>query len=300
VSALNLVNLWSPLATEVLGHYCETEFPPTGLHDLFNHPTYGWDTSYAPEPIPDDEVLAYTTAHSPLCHVSISKWCYAAGVNLADMSDDYANTHKNDRCGKACAYMAGYTAQLINYYLVNLGVEDPYTLPPETAECKSCHFKAGNPPGSPAQCGQMDCTECHTDFMPHEGRKILLQRLWTEKLIGSDWVESNTFTGGDKIRYCLRFQIMTPGQVFVRMKPMTSGAEGYDTPSGVWKQGYFSKSDNCNDTETWRFDNGGGGYTIPTTASGQARFKAQIQVADTSAGPLLYESPLQMVYFTVS
>ena len=304
---LSLLSLHGPLASEVLGQYSGTEFPTSKLRTLFEDPYYGYGGTggyiWSWTPVPDDQVLAHTVSHSPLCHVSISKWCYAAGVDLGTCpweDEDFAPSAKNDRCGKICADMAGYTAELINYYATTSGVETPYVLPEETAECKRCHFKSGNPGDSPAQCGLMDCEECHTDFQPHYGKKILLERLWTEKLVGSDWQESNVFAPGDKIRYCMRLQLFAPGMMYVRVKPATSGAEGYKTPTGLWKQGYFNKNDNCCDTETWRFDNGGGGYTIPADASGKARFKVRIQVADTSSGPLIYESPTKMVYFTVS
>jgi len=215
ISALGFANLWSPLATEVLGHSCETEFPPRGLHDLFEDPTYGWDTGYAPEPVPDHEVLAYTTAYSPLCHVSISKWCYAAGVDLNDMSA-YANTHKNDRCGKACAYMAGHTAELINYYLVNAGVENPYQLPDATASCKTCHFKVSDPftaQEHPAQCGLMDCAECHSVDAIHQGLRLIVEDVWTTDGTGT---VKNTFTSGDPIQYHVRFHVLGGGSCYVK------------------------------------------------------------------------------------
>ena len=303
LAVLNLSKLHGAagLADSIMGHYCQTEWPSSQLPDLYDDPDYGnggtLGYTWCKQPIPDDETLAHVVTNSPLCHISISKWCYAAGVGLSDMGA-YAYQHKNDRCGKLTADMAAYTAELINHYALYGASADPFTMPEETASCSSCHGSTAVP--GPAQQGKMDCNECHTSHMAlHNGKQITFDRLWTEKLVGSDWQVSNTFSAGDKIRYCLRFNIHAPGMVFVRMKPSTSGAEGYKTPSGVWKQGWFNKSDNCNDTGTWRFDNGGGGYTIPADANGQARFKAQIQVGDTSAGPMIYESPLKMVYFTV-
>ncbi len=305
LSVLNMMGLHSKVGSELMDWYCRTEIPTGIVSQLYND---AYSMSWAHVPVPDDEVLAHTVANSPLCHVSISKWFAAAGVGYADKdSPDYPNgPHttflKKDRCAKLTAATARRCAELINDW-----VQDSYSATDwdtETyQECMDCHsyIKQGSTPPSAGDrqdsLARMDCNECHTVNLsaPHAGKQIHVERLWTEKLVGADWVESNTFSPGEDIRYCLRFNIYAPGKVFVRIKPNTTGAEGYTNTSGVWKQGYFSKSDNVNDTETWRFPE-----TIPGDAGGQARFKAQIQVGDTSAGPMIYESPLKMVYFTVS
>jgi len=283
------------LGGEIIGHYSSTEFPPRSIRNLYEDPYYGAGGTggyeWPWEPIPNDEVLAYTTSNSPLCHVSISKWCYAAGVDLNDKSPS-GLVYKNDRCGKICAEMAGYTAELINYYALTAEVEDPYQVSPATADCMYCHDKADNPRG-PAQCGNMECTECHTDMTPHEGRKFWVERLWTEAWVDDQWVEANTFSPGDSIRYCLRFSILGTGAVYIRTKPNQSGVEGYKSGPGIWGY-YLNKDGNCSDTQTWYWEN-----TVDANASGKARFRTVIQIADTSSGPLLYESPTKMVYFTV-
>ncbi len=142
---------------EVLGYYSETVFPTSAVPDA-------WDSTWdGPEPIPDEDVLAHTVANSPLCHISISKWCYAAGVDLND-ADDQSRGYKNDRCGKICADMAAFTAELIN------GSTYVYGVPNKTAECIVCH-NAASPPGTPAQAGKMDCAGCHTKDAVIVGRR---------------------------------------------------------------------------------------------------------------------------------
>jgi hypothetical protein len=109
-----------------------------------------------PIPIPDDEVKAKTTALSPLCHISISKWCDAAGVRLTD-TDDQGRCYKLDRCGKVCADCAAFTAQLINDSIVILSGG-----PPGTAECAECHNNTADSV-LPAQQGNMWCGHCHEE-----------------------------------------------------------------------------------------------------------------------------------------
>ena len=150
---LNLIDLHGALGSNVLGYYSETEFPTSAMCDAYQ--------GVGPVPIPDGDVLAKTVAYSPLCHVSISKWCDAAGVNLKD-TDEQSRVYKNDRCGKICADMAAFTAGLINDVLSN--AEDPYaySIPGDTADCIVCHHAASDAPSTPAQHGKMDCAGCHT------------------------------------------------------------------------------------------------------------------------------------------
>jgi len=161
-AVLNMINLHGAHGSNVLGYYSETEFPTSAVPDLYE--AGGWTLpSGVPEPITDSDVLAKTVARSPLCHISISKWCDAAGVNLKD-KDEESRGYKNDRCGKICADMAAFTAELIN------GSTYAYVVPSDTAACIVCHH-TGSDPGTPAQNGKMDCAGCHTKDAVIVGRR---------------------------------------------------------------------------------------------------------------------------------
>ena len=147
---LNLINLHNELADEVLGFYSTTRFPT----DLV---CKAYDGSWAtPIPMADNKVLAHTVAGSPICHVSISKWCYAAGVNLAD-KDEESRGYKQDRCGKMCADVAARTAELIN------GAARTFVKDEKIKHCMSCHNKKSDTMEAPAQLGEVGCVGCHTD-----------------------------------------------------------------------------------------------------------------------------------------
>jgi hypothetical protein len=156
---LNLIGLHGAHGSNVLGYYSETEFPTSAVPDAYDP-----DTWTLPVPVPDEDVLAKTVARSPLCHISISKWCYAAGVNLKD-TDGHTTSLKNDRCGKICADMAAFTAELIN------GSAYAYVIPDNTAACIVCHNTGSDAPSTPAQNGKMDCAGCHTRDAVIVGRR---------------------------------------------------------------------------------------------------------------------------------
>ena len=153
-AVLNMINLHGLHGSNVMGYYSETLFPTDAVCDLYNADPTGWEAEGLTVPMQDNEVLAHTKAYSPLCHVSISKWCDAAGVNLGTMGTQ-GIPHKNDRCGKVCADMAAWTAQLIN------GVAYGYVIPDATADCQVCHNTGSDPTVQPAQHGKMDCAYCH-------------------------------------------------------------------------------------------------------------------------------------------
>jgi len=160
IAVLNLMNLHATFAEQIMLYMCQTEFPMKGLHDQYVADAgAGW----AKEPVPDDEVLAYTTADNPLCHASVSKWAYAAGVSMA-ATTPYSTAHKTDRCAKVAAAGAAFTAELLN------GVTSGLTIPVATAACMTCHSTTtaiGIGATGPGQQGKMDCQECHKDFSPH-------------------------------------------------------------------------------------------------------------------------------------
>ncbi len=128
---------------------------------------------------------------------------------------------------------------------------------------------------------------------------FLVQKLWTEAWDPSDggfWYPETEFNPGDLIRYCMRFQVFSPGSVWVETRP------GYCTAWYAGGPGYTGftfpqDGSNCNDNNTWR---SGGTDTVPGGASGMAAFGIQLYVAESSGGPLLYQSPIEIDYFNVS
>lgn len=180
-AVLNMVNL-SEFYSYVMKYYSYTAFPTDNVWDLYEAGglTVGDKVKI---PLAPEQVLARTVSLSPLCHVSISKWCDAAGVTLADFFDANGDgilnpvpeeaVYKFDRCAKVCADMAAYTAGLINFRVEN----PPYyntagvlvtpmppeiPLPADTQGCIDCHNGTADSV-LPAQQGNMDCAHCHTN-----------------------------------------------------------------------------------------------------------------------------------------
>ncbi|MDY6837700.1 MAG: hypothetical protein SWH78_06985 [Thermodesulfobacteriota bacterium] len=293
----NLIGLHGALGSDILGHYSSTEWPPASLADIYwdDDPTYGPSSagysgiwSAAKTPIPDDEVLAKVIPYSPLCHISISKWCYAAGVNLGS-PNPYGFTHKNDRCGKIAAEMAGYTAELINYYALNGASADPYAIPAATADCLTCHYTGSNPNIAPAQITKMDCAECHavTPDAVHQGLRMIVESVWTADGSGTP---KNTFTSGDPIQYKVRFHLLGAGFSFVKT------ADSKVKDSAAVKMLKLIKSDTLvAATYEWTFSD-----TIdPTDALGTAKVVMKLKCFDYQGGNLLDKQEMKYKFTIV-
>jgi hypothetical protein len=147
MAVLNLVDLHGKLGNELMGWYSTTLFPTDNCDGFVAVKTDGTVLATA---IPDALVLAHTVSDSPLCHISISKWCHEAGVSVADATTDGLK-YKDDRCSKICADTAAKTAELINQYVASYAPSEDF------AACLACHSQRKD------QIGQMNCTGCHTN-----------------------------------------------------------------------------------------------------------------------------------------
>jgi len=264
-----LMGLHATFADQILMCTAQSESPARGLYEISQDPVYGWNTSFAPIPLPDDEVLAYTVANSPLCHAAISKWCYVAGVDFAD-KNRLNVFHKVDRCAKFAGGVAAFAAELLN------GLTGDFEIPEQTEVCYSCH-SADSSVGSlfPAQQGHMDCTECHADLTPHYGKLLIVDDVWT---LDGDGNPKSTFTAGDSIQYKVQFTFLGSGTVFV--KTYQSRAAG--TCGKI--QGFKNSQTLMAGTYEWTWSG-----TIPSGCTGDAKVIMDLKMFDYQGGVLLSE-----------
>ena len=91
-------------------------------------------------------------SESPLCHVSVTKWCNAAGFGSK-------SPERKERCARLTAQVAAHAAELLNQIAKNPEEFSGVWAPPVSVEeCLSCH----GPHGAVANVfGKMDCLMCH-------------------------------------------------------------------------------------------------------------------------------------------
>src|SRR5690554_966038 len=119
-----------PLVNELMGWYCETALP-TAKSNAYGQP------------------LAQSVSGSPLCHVSVSKWCDASGIA-------FGTPEQAERCARLTGDVCAKAVELLNAHAAGKFVP-AYTAPASVAECMSCH----GPEGMFDTIGNMDCLGCH-------------------------------------------------------------------------------------------------------------------------------------------
>lgn len=90
-------------------------------------------------------------ARSPLCHVSVSRWCKATGLKSF-------SKERSERCGWLTASVAKYTVEMLNSSQ-DMTFKPVHALSAEVKSCRGCHDRGGVVEDSR---GMMDCTAgCH-------------------------------------------------------------------------------------------------------------------------------------------
>jgi hypothetical protein len=121
---------------------------------------FGW---YAMTELPDFKPAKPTTtsqidttvANSPLCHISVSKWCTKTGFKTS-------SPQRADRCGRLTASVVRYAVDLLNKQAAGT-FKAAFKVTPPVAECLTCHGK-GSPMEDVHVSNQSQCIECHTSL----------------------------------------------------------------------------------------------------------------------------------------
>jgi hypothetical protein len=91
-----------------------------------------------------------SVSKSPLCHVSVTKWCKATGFKSYSKERD-------ERCGWVTASTAKYAVELLNKK-ADSEFKAVHPLSAQVKSCRSCHDKGGELENSRTM---MDCSGCH-------------------------------------------------------------------------------------------------------------------------------------------
>ena len=139
----NVINLVTPLSdcmpiySELIGWYTLEPFPSNRLDDIAKVKNQGQSVS-----------------NSPLCHISIGRWCEVTGLKVG-------TPEHVDRCAKLTGDVAARTVELLNLHSSGK-FKAAYSPSQKVTACMGCHGKGGEQSDA---FGKMSCTECHE---PHE------------------------------------------------------------------------------------------------------------------------------------
>lgn len=137
------------ITDEAFQFYANTPLPTNGVDKAVEA---GWTPQVSETQQPLKNVPT-STAHSQLCHASLSQWTQTTGA--ADGS-----SAQKDRCAKACYDMVFKTTTLLNDFFLHNTIPAG-TLDDSYNSCHPCHTNAK---------GKMACDSCHdeTGIGPHD------------------------------------------------------------------------------------------------------------------------------------
>ncbi len=139
------------VVNEIHQRYQQTNFPQ------YQPPADGDDPGMSME-------LPANRSKSPLCHVSVTKWCKTSGYA-------WSSAERAERCSRVAADMAGMVAKLLNaeaqgnWDEVAGEVPELDTVDPENG-CASCHSSGNEFEQGGFVQTKMSCPECH-GMAPH-------------------------------------------------------------------------------------------------------------------------------------
>ena len=101
-----------------------------------------------------------TVADSPLCHVSVSRWCYKTG-------NEMHSKERSERCARVTADVAQKAVKILNAKISGKTIDSKPSN--HSVTCNACHDKGKE---SDIAKGKMDCGTCHDGhlvgkFQPH-------------------------------------------------------------------------------------------------------------------------------------
>lgn len=125
-------------------------------NDLFRW----YETTKLPVFDPGEKALGFkgslpqSEADSVLCHISVSRWCYANKIE-AD------SKQRSERCGRLTADVAAKTAEILNAKIdAGKDYKGGWPVQKSVSYCGECHQTKGNEANWAK--GVMDCTPCHS------------------------------------------------------------------------------------------------------------------------------------------
>ncbi|MFW6324303.1 MAG: C-GCAxxG-C-C family (seleno)protein [Desulfovibrionales bacterium] len=147
-AAITLVSKnYKELCDELLKWYVSTPFPS----DVSN--SYAENHEFLVEKYKTDKPLPKTVPGSPLCHVTVTRWCREH--NFASGSSE-----RSERCARISGDVAAFAAGLLNRdaeqtFSASLKYSDA------VQSCRSCHAKGKDLQTGGWSRGKMECYDCH-------------------------------------------------------------------------------------------------------------------------------------------
>jgi len=141
----------SALVNELMGWYTVTPLPTSAANEAALRGEYPRESTIS------TVAIAQSVSGSPLCHISVSRWCKATG--LASGSPE-----RGERCARLCGDTAAHAAEILN--AAHDGTfAAAYEPPEEIRSCMACHHTGPDVSKGNISSGKLHCLNCHEPHM---------------------------------------------------------------------------------------------------------------------------------------
>jgi len=140
------------LIHELQGWYTQEKFPT----DISNQ--YGKNGEFYVNKL--NQELPQSTCGSPLCHISVTKWCDSSGYKAGSLE-------RKERCARLTGDVAAYAVKLLNDWFANQ-FQQQYQTPSTVTACMTCHGSSQRDDVKAV----MECTQCHKPNWAHPQTKV--------------------------------------------------------------------------------------------------------------------------------
>lgn len=136
------------LANALLGWYSTTAIPSDRANQV------AVDGDYLVEELKAEGELDSSVSESPLCHISVSKWCQATGFASG-------SPERSERCARLVGDTAAHAVELLNAQHADGSFDPGFAFSAAAQGCMACHFKGPDYQAGQFTQGKGECTSCH-------------------------------------------------------------------------------------------------------------------------------------------
>ncbi len=101
------------------------------------------------------EIFTPTVANSPLCHISVERFCKTNNVSSG-------SKERSERCARLTSDTAHFLVTRLNELYKNSKYEKEFAMSKAATDCRSCHAKGVEMDKGGWSRGRMDCEPCHS------------------------------------------------------------------------------------------------------------------------------------------
>jgi hypothetical protein len=150
-SFVNMVcdnNTAKKIILDIFNWYEQTSLPTPTAQKMAN------EKLFTVEKYKTNEIFIPTIANSPLCHISVERFCKANGVSSG-------SKERAERCARLTSDISYFTAVQLNKH-VDSTYESEYAMSAAATSCRECHAKGKEMDQGGWSRGKMDCQPCHS------------------------------------------------------------------------------------------------------------------------------------------